>query len=195
MLKYNKKNPNHDFMIHDLKNIVKTDKGYKLQDVYTVKNNCIVSTEENKNNPVDKNDHNCYICIYHDSCDNCLMRTRLENLPKNQYIPDHYQNKCDAYSPIGALNIIRSKDEMINFVEKTENFFSCPEDYEIYFGFERNCDEETGKIMESVREYYNRGGEFTNIPNKYPCVVYFPYGDISNDSYNQTELQWIYIGD
>lgn len=195
MVKYDKNNPNHDFYIHDLKNIVKTDKGYKLQNVYAIENNCIVETKENKNNPTNKSDHNCYVCIYHDSCNNCLMRTKLENLHKNHCIPIHCQNKCDAYTPISALNIISSKDEMVNFIEKAENFFDCPENYENYFGFNRNWDEETGEILETTREYYNRGGMFKNIPDKYPSVIYFPYGDISNDSYRATDFKWIYIGD
>lgn len=193
MLKYDKNDPNHDFYVHDFKNIIKTDKGYELQSVYTIENDYIVETEENKNNPTDKRTHDCHVCIYHDTCNNCLIRTKLENLPECHYIPAHWQNKCDAYNPIEALSIIHSKDEMIDFVEKVENFFDCPEDYDYYFGFDRKCDEETGEILESLREYYNRGGEFTNIPNKYPCVVYFPYGDVSNDSYKTTEFHWIYI--
>lgn len=195
MLKYDKNNPNHNFYIHDLKNIVKADKDYKLQDVYTIENNCIVETEENKNNLTDKNNHECCICIYHDSCNNCLMRTQLENLPEGQYVPEHYQNKCDAYTPIPALSIIHSKDEMVDFIEKVENFFECPEDYENYFGFERKWNEETGEILETIRGYYNRGGELKNIPDKYPSVIYFPYGDISNNSYTTTDFRWIYIGE
>ena len=73
------------------------------------------------------------------------------------------------------MTMIRSKDEMIKFIEQTENFFGCPEDYERFYGLERRWDEETGKIQETTREYYNRGGCFKNIPDKYPCVIYFPY--------------------
>ena len=81
-----------------------------------------------------------------------------------------------------------------DFDEKTENFFSSPEAYEEYYGFQRNWNEETGEILESVREYYNRGGKFTELPEKYPCVVYFSYCDIDNMSYKQDGLKWIYIG-
>lgn len=193
MVKYDKNNPNHDFYIHDLKNIVKIDEGYKLQNVYTIENNYIVRTKEDIDNPTDKDSHNCYVCIYHDACNNCLMRTKLENLSKIHFIPDHYQNKCDAYTPIHALSIINSKDEMIDFIEKVENFFGCPEDYEDYFGMDRNWDENTYEALETIREYYNRGGEFTNIPDKYPSVIYFPYGDVSNDSYTTTDFQWIIL--
>lgn len=185
-----------DFYLNCLKNIVKTKDGkYELQPVYELVGDKILETEENKNNPTSKNDKQCCLCIYHDICNNCLMRTKLERLPKYQYIPDHYQNKCDAYTPIHALSVISSKDEMIDFIEKVENFFRCPEDYESYFGICRNYNEETGEVLETTREYYNRGGKFNNIPDIYPCVVYFPYGDISNSSYTTTDFQWIYIGD
>ena len=83
---------------------------------------------------------------------------------------------------------------MINFVEKSENFFGSPEEYEEYYGFQRNWNEETGEILESVREYYNRGGRFTELPEQYPCVVYFSYCDIDNMSHEQDGLKWIYIG-
>lgn len=123
------------------------------------------------------------------------MRSKLENLPDGHYITKHYQYKCDAYTPIGSLVVVRTKDEMIDFIDKSKNFFGCPEDYEYYFGFERKWNESTGEIIETVREYYNRGGEFTKIPDKYPSAIYFPYGDVSNDSYESTKFQWIYIGD
>ena len=49
---------------------------------------------------------------------------------------------------------------MIRFIERTENFFKCVEDYELYYGFERKWNEETGETLETVREYYNRRGKF-----------------------------------
>ena len=84
---------------------------------------------------------------------------------------------------------------MIQFIEKSENFFSCPEDYESYFGFERRWNEETGEILESTREYYNRDGEFKDIPDKYPCVVYFGIVDYDGGRMYDEKLDWIYIGD
>ena len=51
--------------------------------------------------------------------------------------------------------------------------------------------EDTGEILETIREYYERGGEFINIPDKYPCVIYFPFDNV--DSYDK--LKWIYIGE
>ena len=69
-------------------------------------------------------------------------------------------------------------------------YFDCPESLEEYFGFTPNVDDNTGEILETIREYYDRGGEFTNVPDKYPCVIYFPIDDIDI----RKKLEWIYIG-
>ena len=52
-----------------------------------------------------------------------------------------------------------------------------------YFGFTPKVNEDTGEILETIREYYERGGEFTNIPDKYPCMIYFPFDNV--DSYDK----------
>lgn len=83
---------------------------------------------------------------------------------------------------------------MIDFVEKAEHFFNCPEAYESYFGFERKWDEETGEILETTREYYGRGGRFINIPDKFPCVIYFGVVDFGGGRMRNEKLNWIYIG-
>lgn len=187
---------NKDFYLNTLRSIVKTDDGYCLQKVYDEdKNGKIIQTEEDKNNS-NKNyfSKNCYRCL-HSSNENCLLRTKLENLPENHFIPCHWIANCDAYLPLHPLNIINSKEEMIDFIEKVQNFFSCPEDYEFYFGFERKWDEETGDILESTREYYNRGGEFKGIPDKFPCVIYFGIVDYEAGKPNDERLDWIYIGE
>lgn len=190
-----KDDPNREYFLYHCKNIVKTKDGYTLQTAcYEVDDNHIEEAKENKNNPTQNEEtKNCFLCI-HKSGNACTIRTRLENLPPNYFIPYWWNNKCDAYKPIQALTIINSIDEMINFVEKTENFFGAGEDYEDYYGFQRNWDEETGKVFETVREYYNKGGKFTKLPNKYPCVIYFSYCDTDNDSYEHDGLKWIYIG-
>ena len=81
---------------------------------------------------------------------------------------------------------------MVKFIEMVKNRFKCPEDCEKYFGFSPNVDDDTGKVLETIREYYKRGGKFTNIPNKYPCVIYFPIDNIINI---RKKLEWIYIGE
>lgn len=187
---------NKDFLINTLRSIVKTDEGYCLQKVYCEnENGKLKSTKENEDNP-NKNQFskNCYRCI-HSSNEHCLLRAKLENLPKNSFIPCHWTANCDAYSPIYPLNIIKSKEEMIQFIESVENLFDCPEDYEDYFGFECRWDERTGDILESTREYCNRGGKFENIPNKFPCVIYFGIVDFEGQMPNDKRLNWIYIGD
>lgn len=72
-----------------------------------------------------------------------------------------------------------------------QQYFDCPEYCEEYFGFSPNADDDTGEVLETIREYYEHGGEFANIPDKYPCVIYFPIDDI--DIYKK--LEWIYIGE
>ena len=188
--------PNRDYFLNLYKNIIKTDNGYSLQKVYEEdENGNIKQTFESKTNP-NKNlfSKNCDCCIYSVN-ENCLLRTKLEKCPENSYIPCHWTGNCDAYSPVFSLNIIKSENEMIEFVEKTEHFFDCPEKYESYFGFERKWDEGTGEILETTREYYDRGGRFTNIPDKFPCVIYFGVVDFEAERPNIEKLDWIYIGD
>ena len=188
-------NQNRDYFLNLHRNIVKTDDGYCLQKVYEEdENGNIKQTLESEVNP-NKNQFskNCYRCTYSDN-ENCLLRTTLEKCPKNSYIPCHWTANCDAYSPVFSLNVIKSENEMIGFIEKTEHFFDSPEEYESYFGFERKWDEETGEILETTREYCGRGGRFTNIPDKYPCVIYFGAVDFEAERPNIEKLDWIYIG-
>lgn len=193
----NRNDPNRDYFLNLHRNIIKTDNGYSLQkEAYEEdENGNIRQIFESETNP-NKNQFskNCYRCTYSDN-ENCLLRTRLENCPENHYIPCHWTGKCDAYSPVFPLNIIESENKMIEFIEKTEHFFRCPEEYEDYFGFERKWDVETGEILETTRKYYDRGGTFTNIPNKYPCVIYFGVMDFDGGRMRNEKLDWIYIGE
>ena len=186
--------PNRDYFLNLYRNIIKTDNGYSLQKAYEEdENGNIKQIFESETNP-NKNQFskNCYRCTYSNN-ENCLLRTKLEKCPENSYIPCHWTGNCDAYSPVFPLNIIKSGNEMIRFVEKTEHFFRCPEEYESYFGFERKWDEGTGEILEATREYYDRGGKFTNIPDKYPCVIYFGVVDFDGGRMRNEKLDWIYI--
>ena len=190
-----KNDSNRDYFLNRYRNIVKKDDKYILQKVYEEDENRIIrQTSESETNP-NKNQFskNCYRCTYSDN-ENCLLRTRLENCPENHYIPCHWTGKCDAYSPVFPLNIIESENKMIEFIEKTEHFFNCPEAYESYFGFERKWDEGSGEILETTKEYYDRGGRFTNIPDKYPCVIYFGVVDFDGGRMIDEKLDWIYIG-
>ena len=194
-MKISKDDINRNFFLHDFKNIVKTDTGYKLQQVYReVSDDEIIETEESKNNPNDNyHTKNCGFCVHGDNYGKwCSLRKRLENKPSNHTSYSHWVNKCDAYEPIDILTLISSKEDMIQFVVKAEGFFQCPEDYEYYFGFERNWNEETGDILETTKEYYNRGGQFSKIPDKFPCVIYF--GQIDDERIRSDKLEWIYIG-
>lgn len=189
-----KNDVNRDYFLNQYRNIVKTDKGYYLQKVYEEdENENIKQTSDSERNPNNNQfSKNCYRCIYSNN-ENCLLRTKLEKCSKNNYIPFGWVANCDAYSPVYPLNIIKSKNEMIEFIEKAEHFFDCQEEYETYFGFERKWDEETGEILETTREYYDRGGSFVNIPDKFPCVIYFGVVDFDGIRPNVEKLNWIYI--
>lgn len=200
MLYIDKNDPNRDFFLNRYKDIVRVGNEYCLQAPYKEdENGNVVKTPEHEANPnknaLSKNCARCIHYIYLGNTSNCTIRTSLENCPKHSFIPSHWNANCDAYSPVYPLNIIKSKNEMINFIEKVENFFGCPEDYEAYFGFERKWDEDTGDILESVKEYYERGGEFKNIPDKYPSVIYFGVADFDGNRWYDEKLDWIYIGD
>ena len=195
-----KDDPNRNFYLNRYKDIVLTDNGYCLQKTYEEdEDGCIKSTFEHENNPnQNKYTKNCYRCIhllYGNPLSECTIRTSLENCLEHHFIPSNWVANCDAYSPVFPLNIIKSENEMVSFIDKAENFFDCIEDYEAYFGFERKWDEDTGDILETVKEYYDRGGEFKDIPDKYPCVIYFGVVDFDGGRRKDEKLDWIYIGE
>ena len=185
---------NISFLLKQYKDIVKNDDGS-----FRLAHRCIPGTNNSYVKFVDTGvhnhnelKHNCYRCKHCNLShpfDYCLLRTSLEN--SSIKIPVHYVANCDAYDPIEYLNIIRNKSEMIDFIEMVQQYFGCPEYCEKHFGFSRNVDDDTGKFLETIREYYERGGEFTNIPDKYPCVIYFPLDNINVHE----KLKWIYIGE
>mgnify|MGYP004473136575 CR=1 FL=1 len=142
---------NKDFFLYRYKSIVKNGDFYVLQTPYhELEDGSIEETEESANNP-NQNAmlKNCNICIYNNNnC--CEIRSKLENLYPHHFIPVGWNHNCDAYTPIQKLTIIKSKEEMVEFIEQTENFFGCPEDYERFYGFERRWDEETGKFKRQL---------------------------------------------
>ena len=189
-----KDNPNKNFFLNIYKNIIKTDSGYSLQKAYeededgNIRETSGSMTNENNNQLY----RDCFRCIHRGNIIACMLATKMDGCTDNNVIPYAWINKCDAYSPVYPLNIIKTKEEMIDFIEKTEHFFGCPEEYEAYFGFKRKWDEETGKILETTREYYDRGGSFKNIPDKFPSVIYFDV--VEYDRSIGWKLDWIYIG-
>lgn len=187
--------PNRDYFLNLHRNIVKTDNGYFLQKVYEEdeNGNLIQTSDSEMNSTKNQFSKNCHRCTYSDG-KNCLLRSKLEGYSENSFIPYHWTGNCDAYSPVYPLNLIKSETEMIDFVEKTEHFFKCPEEYESYFGFERKWDEATGQILETTRDFYDRGGKFNNIPDKFPCVIYFGVVDFNGGRMWNEKLDWIYVG-
>lgn len=172
-----------------LHNIIKDGDNYKLQNNYYEDANRVVAVIPFEN----RDNHNCFKCSHFTSMSaydgHCDIYNSLLNLPEHHFAWTSAVINCVAYdeNKVEQMNIINSMDEMITFIERVQNFFGCIEDYESYFGFERNWDEDTGDILETVREYHNRGGKFTNIPTEYPCVIRFDF-DCEDD------LEWIYIG-
>lgn len=192
---------NRHFYLNLYKDVVRVGNEYCLQTPYKEdENGNIVKTPEHEANPnknaLSKECGRCihYICLC--GTNKCTIRTSLEkNIPEHSFIPSGWVANCDAYSPVYPLNIIRSEKEMVDFIDKVQNFFGCPEDYEAYFGFERNWDEATGDILETIQEYYARGGKFKDIPDKYPCVIYFGVADFDGMRGRNEKLDWIYIGE
>lgn len=180
---------NRDFYLHDLKDIIQTDNGYTLKNVFVEDQSGNVTS----NSRIDNFDHNCEVCT-HKFGTVCLIRTSLENLPEGCYVPAHYTNHCAAYNPVLPMNIINSKEEMISFISKVSGFFDIPRSCEEYFGFDLKRDEETDKPLETVKDYYERGGEFKNIPDRYPSVIYFGLADLDVYNHRYISLKWIYIG-
>ena len=135
------------FFLNEYKDIVETDDGYELQPVACEDENGKVKFISHHTNALTKN---CEICVYNKelsagSC--CEMYPKLAGFSSDRVVLCSHVYNCDAYTPIEPLNVIFSENDMIRFIEKTKNFFHCPEDYEYYYGFERNWDEATGDIL------------------------------------------------
>ena len=187
---------NISFLLKQYKDIVKNDDGS-----FRLAHRCIHGDNDSYVKFVDTGvhnhnelEHNCYKCKHCEPedpprYDRCLLRTNLENSSIKLFA--NSVANCDAYDPIECLNIIHDRNEMIDFIEMVQKYFDCSESLEEYFGFAPNVDDDTGKFLETIREYYERGGEFTNIPDKYPCVIYFPIYNIDI----RKKLEWIYIGE
>lgn len=181
---FNLSNRNFAF-ISGFRNIVKNENGYRLENVFEPDGEDYVV----KDGEFDIDEYlslhlsKCYHCSHGhfatigeletSFCD-CIEKMLKCELYSFETRCDRIY-KCDAYDEVSRINYIASEQEMVNFISRTENFFSSPEDYESYFGFERQFDEKTGEILETTQEYYNRGGKFKNIPINYPAIVVFDY--------------------
>ena len=161
---------NINFLLNQYKDIVKNDDGsFRLAHRCIPDDDNYIKFVDTGVHNLNEFNHDCYRCKHCEIShpfDFCLLRTSLEDSVIK--IPTHYIANCDAYEPIEYLNIIREKSEMINFIEMVQKYFDCPEYCEEYFGFSPNVDNNTGEILETIKEYYERGGEFHNIPDKYP---------------------------
>lgn len=171
-----------------VRNIIKDGNGYKLQNNYYMDGDEIKWVVSYRN----RDGHQCELCPHFtelsggDGC--CDILNELFGLEPNAFAWSRLVLNCAAYDPIKRLNIIKSMDEMVAFIVKVKNFFKNFESYEAYFGFHLAWDEETGENLETIEDYYKRGGEFANVPTQYPSVICF-------DRSAEEDLDWIYIGE
>lgn len=170
----------YDYIVKNKYDIIKADNGgYELQNAFKEVDGKLVRVhkEERKNQFLNK----CIFC-YHsyykhqgfmsDSC-HCYIFDKLYGTDQMTIECSRMVEYCQAFDEVFKLNIISSMDDMVSFINKSETMFGCQEDFEQYWGFERKWDEDTGDILETTEEYYKRGGKFENIPDKFPCVIYF----------------------
>lgn len=175
-----------------MQSITKTEKGYELQAAY--------NEEDGKIKPVvpyqDRDTHDCFQCAHFrwiTACDgNCLIYENLQNSSKDVSLWGNVawaRNivNCAAYDRVYRINVINSLDEMITFIKRSRGNFSCIEDFEDYYGFQRAFDEDTGEILETIDEYYQSGKRFDKTPDKYPSVIYFDP--------NKNGLEWRILED
>ena len=129
-----------------LHNIVKNGDDYELQNNYYEDDGRIVPVISYK----DQDNHVCRLCsrfvftnrnILGEYCGYCDVYNKLLNLLKKHFAYANGVINCAAYDKVEQMNVINSLDEMVAFIEKVKNFFGCQEDYEVYFGFERNWNE------------------------------------------------------
>lgn len=66
--------------------------------------------------------------------------------------------------------VFNNRGDYISFVESKRNDFSCPEDWERFFGFELSINDE-GEETQTVLEYAEHN-TFTTEPTAYPCIAY-----------------------
>ena len=67
---------------------------------------------------------------------------------------------------------LNRRNDYISFVEDTRDYFSCPEEWENFFGFCLECDDD-GNELEDIWGY-SENNTFATEPleNEYPVVVY-----------------------
>lgn len=197
--------PNFEFLM-DIKNIVRDEYGnFHLERVFVPEGEKAYITADGK--PIDlfkqlDHQYKCATCSHHvemrvgdgSTADFCEFqhlafgfplynRMRLSGFESNRCSQVY---KCDACDPVKEINLIHNEQEMIDFIHRTRHFFSCVENYEDYYGFERNKDGDY--ISETVQEYFRRGGKFTKIPTAYPAIVVFDYS-------TENPLKWESFGE
>ncbi len=188
---------NKKFLVNGYRDIVKNEDGtYNLEPIYELDENNELKYTGRKANNDNELDKRCWRCVHHFGNDfnpDCLLRTKMDNLPENIHSRCSSVANCDGEDVVEPFCIIHSMDEMFNYIEKAQCMFVDLDSYEDYFGMKRKLDEED-EYAETVREYYEHGGKFKGIPDKYPVVIFFDLAMSGIDIYDHWGLEWIYIG-
>lgn len=181
---------NRKFMLTQLKNIVVGEDGeYRLQNNYYLdeygKMHDVVPYDKKKP---------CWMCWngrqFYNNNINCRIFNSLNGIDENEnrFIDsESHVVECAAFCKTEKLNIVRSMDDMIEFVKRVESFWRGSYGFDDYFGLDMKHDE-CGNLVETIDEYFARGGKSSVIPDKYPAVVSF-------DLNCEEPLEWIYIHD
>lgn len=72
---------------------------------------------------------------------------------------------------------IRNKEEYIEFLETLRDNFDCEEDFEDFFGIELAWNEETGEILEELKDYK---GIIRLVPKEFPSILVYDF-DVLED--------------
>lgn len=65
---------------------------------------------------------------------------------------------------------VRNRTDYLKFLESIREDFKCEKYFEDFFGVKLKCDEETGEILEELREYK---GEIGLIPDEFPTIIIY----------------------
>lgn len=89
---------------------------------------------------------------------------------------------------------INNYNEYKELLEYLSDCFDCNEDWEYFFGFKLKWDENTGNVLETLKEYK---GEIEYCPERFPCIVYYTFDSkrLNRIDRADTEIQifdWCY---
>lgn len=90
---------------------------------------------------------------------------------------------------------IKSKEEYIGFLETLRDDFDCEEYFEDFFGVKLAWNEETGEILEELKDYK---GTIKLIPKEFPCILIYSFDTLTDYRYGNIQLKtfdWLTMKD